>query len=385
MSHFKYLKMRRSVLASALVLGFLASCSGSGDDDASNRSGSTTDDPDEDIIFIMDGEDGEDGLGMPGSTVIDGCVAETTRAETIPYDLYVMFDQSGSMVASEGDGTRLDAVRAAFADFLRAPASTGLGVGIGYFGNFPLGQTSCDPEDYREPSVELGTLPGNADALLASLNAIEPTGETPTGAAIRGACQYATQSKSRTRHTTAILLVTDGVPEAPLTSQGGGCNPTLDDAIAATEQCVASSGISVYVLGVGPNLSNLQAIAEAGETGSAHIVDGGDVHARVLEALNAIRGQSLLPCELQVPDPPEGEEAIDYDKVNVVLTDAAGEAVAIPYVGTRDECGSEPGWHYSADRELILLCPASCDRARAESVGGELSFALGCTQVVRIR
>src|SRR3982751_4776984 len=51
-----------------------------------------------------------------------GCVGELYVGETIPLDIYVMFDQSGSMLnMEEGGVTRMDAVRTAVGRFLKYP------------------------------------------------------------------------------------------------------------------------------------------------------------------------------------------------------------------------------------------------------------------------
>src|SRR5690606_1759529 len=151
----------------------------------------------------------------------EGCVGQQFAGEAIPTDVYIMFDQSCSMscpVERSGRGQccmggpdpRIDPVRAAVDSFLRDEDSNGMGVGIGYFGYMEVGSTSCDPDDYSEPDVPIAPLPGNAGALTSSLNSVEPTGETPTGSAIRGACDYTTQFKSNNPgRNVVILLVTD--------------------------------------------------------------------------------------------------------------------------------------------------------------------------------
>src|SRR5262249_44830609 len=166
-----------------------------------------------------------------------------------------------------------------------------MGVGIGYFGYMQGGQTSCDPSRYSSPSVPIANLPGNADALVASMNSVQPTGETPTGAAIRGACTYASQWQAKTPgHKTVVLLVTDGFPEAPSTSQNGGCTPTIQDAVQAATTCADHNPtLPVYVLGVGMQLANLGDIAAAGGTKQPFLVGGSDITQQIVTALNQIR------------------------------------------------------------------------------------------------
>lgn len=319
---------------------------------------------------------------------IGNCIAQAAAAEGIPLDLYVMFDQSGSMITPSGGGTRLDAVRAALTDFARAPASSGIGIGIGYFGYLPIGGTSCDPARYREPAVTIGGLPGNADALIRSLAQVKPVGETPTAAAIRGACDYASAWKNgHTDRLTVMLLITDGVPEAPVTSQQpGGCNPTLEDAVTATEACNADQGgMKTYVIGVGPSLSNLDQIAAAGGTDKAYLVEGGDVGTKVLDALNSIRGAAQIPCEMKIPPPPDGQ-TIDHTRVNIVFVDGKAETHDLLAVDGEAGCQDDDGWYYddAAAPKTIRLCERSCSLVKGD-VKGRLEVAFGCATVTRPR
>jgi hypothetical protein len=303
----------------------------------------------------------------------------------LPLDIFVMFDQSGSM-ATKDDGTtmRIDAVRSAVGQFLNSNESRGIGVGIGYFGTQPLacGCTSCNPADYATPAVPLGVLPDNATAVMSSLNQIQPTGETPTGAALRGACSYA---KAR-RHADpgrnlVILLVSDGEPQAPLTAAKGGCNPTLADAVTAAGEC-AGAGVKTYVLGVGPLLDNLNKIAEAGASGHAYLVASGG-GPEILKALNSIRSDATIPCALQIPKPGPGA-TVDFQKVNVVYADA-GCGKVTTFLFVKDAGGCDPqrgGWYYDNPTQpgQILLCPASCDQVKAP--GGQMVVSVGCTTKV---
>jgi len=313
------------------------------------------------------------------------CAGQHYMGQGLPLDIQIMFDQSGSM-AIKDDGTqmRLDAVRGAVDQFLSAAESNGMGVGIGYFGHQPLtcGCTSCNPADYATPAVPLGLLPQHAPAVMGSLRAIEPVGETPTGAAIRGACTYASGRKqAEPGRNPVILLVTDGEPKAPLSSMKGGCNPTLEDAVAAASEC-AAAGIRTYVLGIGPSLENLNQIARAGATSQAYLVaDGGG--AEIVKALNAIRSDAMIPCALQIPRPPLG--TVDHQKVNVLYSSAACSSVAT-FLNVKQPSGCDPvtgGWYYdnAASPTSIQLCPASCEAVKAP--GGQLLVSVGCaTQIV---
>jgi len=336
------------------------------------------------------------GGGTTGCTIVDdgsGCVGESHEGENIPLDIYIMFDQSGSMCSCIDPpggqacpdpncaATRLDAVRQAAATFLADPQSAGIGVGIGYFGNQPIGEASCNIDDYTSAAVPIGELPDHAKAITDSLASIQPTGETPTAAAIRGACDYTTSWKhDHPGREVVILLLTDGKPEAPVTCMDGkgSCCPTLSDAMAAAKECHESKGfIRTFVLGVGPLLDNLREIAIAGGTKDAYLVEGGDVSSEVLHALNLIRGDAAIPCEFGLPAPPMGQ-TLAYDEVNITYASAACEPTAYAYVETEEQCGADGGWFYDdpAAPKRILLCPSSCDQVSGP--GGRLLFTVGC-------
>ncbi len=326
-----------------------------------------------------------------------GCTGSVYEKEDVPLDIYVMFDRSGSMcrcvdppLPEEGCDvagcaeTRLQAITRAFREFLDDPESEGVSVGMGSFGQLPIGETSCDPDVYATPNVPIGMLPGNAGALLRALEAAEPGGETPTGAAIRAACTTAQAHKEEVPgHEVVILLLTDGEPKAPVSCPGGegACCPTLADAAAAAADCVAGRpGIRTYVLGVGPFLSNLGEIAQAGGSEHAYLVEGDDVANQVLEALRAIRGDAQIPCRLGLPSAPAGTE-LDFSQVNMAFTTDACEGQVLYAVSTADQCGEAGGWYYDDPTAPthIELCPTSCEAV--STTAAELVFTVGCATV----
>jgi len=327
-----------------------------------------------------------------------GCVGETYAPEIIPLDIYIMFDQTGSTCACVDppdptltgcppagcNMTRLEAIRQAATTFIQDPESTGIGVGIGYFGNLPIGQASCDPASYDDPAVGIAELPGNATPIISSLNSVQPTGETASGAAIRGACTYASGWKaSHTGHEVVILLLTDGKPEAPVTCANGAgpCCPTLDDAVAAATECATGTpSVKTYVLGVGPLATNLEAIAAAGGTTQPYMVGNTNVAQDVLTALRAIRGDAVIPCDLQLPPPPGGT-VLNPDTVNMAYADSACQGTVIGHVDTLATCDNTGGWYYDdpASPTAIHLCPTTCDMV--SDPGGSLLFSVGCRTV----
>lgn len=317
------------------------------------------------------------GPSCGGDDPFIGCSGISFETESIPLDIYILFDQSGSMLNDVGGITRMAAVQDAVSRFLRDDASRTLGVGIGYFGYQPIGQAVCDAGEYK-PAV---TVTRDHEAVISSLATRMPTGETPTSAALDGACRYATTYKSQNRgRNVVILLVTDGKPEAPVSCNGGGCCPTLEQATASARQCFSgATPIPTYVLGVGPNLDNLRAIAEAGGTKQAYLVTDQNVSANVLAALNNIRRDAQVPCHIELPPAPNGQ-TLDFDQVNVTYSRESCSA-PIYRVSSADKCTADGGWHYDNPNSPnnIELCKASCDLVNNASVG--LKVLVGCASV----
>lgn len=380
---------RNEVLFALTLLPFLglplSACGGEGPaDETGGAEGS-------DLGASLDGatSGSSGGSSSDGSSsgcslgVAEGCASEVYEGEAVPLDIYLMFDQSGSMstVVDEDTGaTRMDIVRSAVEAFLLDSDSTGIGVGIGYFGHQPLGETTCDPDAYSQADVGVAALPANADAILDSLAQREPTGETPTGSAIRGACSYASSQMNATtgRHP-VILLVTDGEPKAPLSMET--CSPTLDDAEEAATACREDSGIQTYVLGVGPLLSNLDSIAAAGGTDSAYLAEL-DSSDQVLDGLRSVRNSAVLPCELNVERAIE-VSTVDPSQSRVAYIDGECQQHELPKHESANDCEDASGFYFD-DPDAptrIVLCESTCGDVRANAQ--QLYFSFGCDFVVK--
>jgi len=319
-----------------------------------------------------------------GLTVAEGCASEVYAGEAVGLDLYVMFDQSGSMatvVDEESGTTRMDVVRKAVRAFVDDDDSVGIGLGIGYFGQQPLGETSCDVSHYRDADVEIESVPAVNVDLVASLEAREPTGETPTGSAITGACSYVEEYRAtHGGRFPAILLVTDGEPKAPLSEEV--CAPTLAAAIEAAATCLRETDIPTYVLGVGPSLSNLDQIAAAGGTGRAYLADQ-DNADQVLSALRAVRASAQIPCDLKLAAEVSDSDAVDIAASTVAYLDQSCSYVEVPRVATQDDCEEGAvGWYFddSSAPTMIHLCEATCGSVKA--TGEELFYSIGCPLAV---
>jgi hypothetical protein len=240
----------------------------------------------------------------------------------------------------------------------------------------PLGETSCKASDYQKLAVPFGVLPDHARAVLDSLASQKPTGETPTGAAIRAACELGVaHRKEAPGRITSILLVTDGEPKAPLSAPD--CDPTLADAVEAAQECSDRTGLPVYVLGVGPSLTNLNQIAQAGGTESAYLADL-DNREQVLNALGRIRIAAQIPCGFELQQT-GAAGALNYQASTVAYVDSACSYAGIARVESPGVCDEGARGYYFDDPDAptrIDLCPATCAEVRAK--GQQLFYSIGC-------
>jgi hypothetical protein len=114
------------------------------------------------------------------------------------------------------------------------------------------------------PQVEVG--PASADAISAQFSALVSEPSTPTTAALEVATSYLKSLNDE--NSKAILLATDGLPTC------NGSSRTRDDLAGAVIAATAAkeAGFPVYVIGIGPGVSNLNSLALAGGTRSHYPV-----------------------------------------------------------------------------------------------------------------
>jgi hypothetical protein len=413
-----------------------AGSSGSGGSDSGTSGGGS----DSDAYLPID-----TGLGGGSAGDADTCSAVSQAAKRFPVDMYIMMDKSGSMSEPAAAQTRWQAVIAAVTSFLGDPSSTDMGVGIQFFplpvstslppctkqtdcppdtlcatnpvtkqgycqsrcdpagmcgsaGCVPTGSPSfpgfcsndkCEFVSYSQPNVEIGTLPGNASAIIGAMQAENPMGGTPTHPALVGAIQHAQAWVAQHRdHKVVVVLATDGQPTScPVVS-------TPQDEANTIEMCKqAASGalrgdppIQTFVIGVGDLQANLDAIAVAGGTEHAFIVNASqDVAADFAKALAQIRGE-VMTCDFKLPEPDGDAGDVDYGKVNVEYTPGSGAKQTIYYV--ESEAGCDPatgGWHYDKDPTQatptrIIMCAKTCETLQADA-NAKVDIAIGCKSV----
>lgn len=250
--------------------------------------------------------------------------------------------------------------------------------------------TECDAAAYAAPAVEIVPLETGAPALIASLDAQTPDGDTPSAPALLGAIGHAQQwATANPGHTVVAVLATDGLPTEclpdDLNYSGTAPAQSLVEEVAAIAQegVFGAPSVATFVIGVfsaadSAAPENLRLIARAGGTREAQIIDtAGNVTQQFLDALNTIR-RSRLACEFQIPDS-MGKDP-DYMAVNVEFDDA-GTPRTLLYVGSPERCPAEGGWYYDDTTAKaptkIVVCPSTCSAFQSLAAGG-VQVKLGC-------
>jgi hypothetical protein len=328
---------------------------------------------------------GTDGVLVGGENIPRGtqsaCVSSVASATLLPTNLVFMYDKSGSMGDTRtgfDPAKRWIPLGAGMKDFFSAPESKNLNASLQFF---PMGGDLADvcAYPYATPRVPLASL-ADPSPFVNAIAAEAPNGGTPTTPALRGALTYAeTVLASRSDEKVAIVLVTDGEPgfwnDAAKAVEPGCADNSVSGAGAVAAEAKAK-GIPVYVIGVGPALGNLNAIAVQGGSGAAQMVDVTDpsrTKSLFLASLDTIRKQTAT-CTFAIPPAPAGQ-TLDYNAVNVVVTNSQGTERVLSYSAT---CSDPNGWRYdNADRPTrVELCEAVCSAQSVDSA--KLQLAFGC-------
>ena len=324
------------------------------------------------------------------------CGIGTAEAKLSPVNMLVMFDRSGSM---DRNNKWVDAT-AALNAFYQDPGAAGLRVAMRFFpddnpvaGCQGSSGGACLTSACAVPLVDIGELtadPAPTDMQEAALvNAIAGTspggggggqsGGTPIYPALEGALQWATNYKAANpNETTVVIFVTDGAPN--------GCNEDPAAIALLAQNAYDSSGVSTYAIGLeGSNTALMDSIAASGGTGMGiYIGTGANATQELLDALNAIRGQTLS-CDMAMPEPVDPSMPIDPATVNLTFTDGTGMAYTIAQVSDDAACGDNAAWHYddNTDPTTITMCPKACDIV-ANDPNGKLEIILGCQTVCQL-
>lgn len=313
-------------------------------------------------VGVVGGQGGLAAIGgTGGGSGVGGnvCDADVYTGERKRLDIYMMIDDSGSMIPW------WPATIEAISMFWMDPGSAGIGIGEQFFGS------NCDAAYYATPRVPIAAMPDNLTPLENGFP-IAPFEGTATLPAMQGAIMHARAwAEQNPDAKTVVLLVTDGLPSE--------CASTVENVSAAiAEGFNGAPSIQTFVVGLG-DLGALDMFAAAGGTNKAIVIEPGAAPA-LLDALNSIR-TTALPCDFALPDG-NGTSTVSLDKVNLQYTDFGGAQTTIPKVPDAASCEGQPaGWYYdmSSGATRLVACPASCGQLNG---GGEVQVVLGCPTVV---
>jgi len=327
------------------------------------------------------GTSGASGTG--GLTGDNACAVSHGEGDKQEVALLFMVDISGSMKCEipEADppcttdpkkdfpNTRWKEMGPALKDFFASSQSDGTWAGISFFGR----RGSCNARDYEQPDAEIALLPGASSALGAVIDKQSPSGTTPTVPSLTGAVTHASAwAKAHTNQQVVIVYATDGYPMGC-----DGNDNTIDNAAKVAKAAFDGEyDIRTYVLGVGPNLTDLNKIAASGGTQQALFIDTSkDVTSELAAKFDEIRSAVAVDCVYKVPTPPSGQ---NFDgRVNVNYTSGAKTEP----VGFNEATTCTEGWQYTDNTHTeIKLCGTTCDTVKADG-NAKIEVLYGCSTV----
>jgi hypothetical protein len=203
----------------------------------------------------------------------------------------IVFDHSYAMLEDWPEAAQ------GLVSFLEA-APAGLSVALNLYPNATCNLDSCAVGACYEPLVDFGTLPDNTAALSSAIDAADlpvAGSGSPLFLALGGALQRATDHRNDTSRETAVVFVSDGLPN--------GCNDNANLIAETARQGFEDLGLRTFVIGVETPSTNgglddlvLEDTAMAGGTDSAlFIVAGSDLAAELQVALESVL-ERMLAC-----------------------------------------------------------------------------------------
>jgi hypothetical protein len=223
----------------------------------------------------------------------------------------------------------------------------------------------CSPDAYAAISVPIGNAAEQAAALDAQMSSSMHGFGAATAVALGAVSSEAEQWNADTHGNAAIVLISGSEPTA--------CD-TIDAATAATS--AASSALALpqavptYVLAM-RGLPTLDAIAAAGGTGAAHMVDDPTSSDALVDAMTAIADEAR--CRVALPS---DASTVPPEQVNLELM-SSDRVEPLVRVENAEACQNALGWYYDDvnTRRFAILCPSACADLRS---GGKTVTILVC-------
>lgn len=279
-----------------------------------------------------------------------GCDGEAYSAASVPPNVLIVLDRSGSMNDSIPGGTKWTVAKDAIANILSAQGdNVWFGLSL-----YPGEDLSCDQGMDCGPGFAV-VAPGatTATAINDALgDASTCSFGTPTAENLAALVGYAgLKDTSRANY---VLLVTDG-------------QSTCDDPVAQVEALRAQDPeVKTFVVGFGDGVDpdELNAMATAGGTaiagGPPYYYVASDA-ASLADAFAAIAG-TVLSCSYTLSGTPPNLDALYVYQ----------DKVAVPYDPTQMN-----GWDYDAATNQVTFYGASCASLQSGEVQ-DLAIVFGC-------
>ncbi len=319
-------------------------------------------------LTLPDASSGGGGTGGSSTPTEDAnCGVKTSNATKAPVDVLLVLDRSGSMAQSIAEDCcctnacsrstgksvcsdtancteRWPTVTSAVTTTISKTPEINWALKMFSTSSGSSGGSSCTVSNTME--VQLGQPAGE---IATTISAITPGGATPTAKALTNGTNYLKGVKDQNNK--VILLATDGEPNC----KGGSTNSQDLDGTTAAAATALEAGFKVYVIGIGPKLDNLTAIAAAGGTGDYYKVESPDQLANALLEISKAVGSCTFAMDQSPPEPNNiavyvGTEAIAKDPAN--------------------------GWSYGANSQTVNFNGAACEKIK--SSGDSVKVMFGC-------
>ena len=324
--------------------------------------------------------DREGGSGLIVTDVIspdlkrDTCTARVVASERPDIDLFFVVATSATMSANDDDSaptSRFDRVSNAVVDFVAHAMDDHLGAGVFFYPALVPGVDggvveACSSSEYLDPAVPWAPLDAagtQVAAIATALRARSLAGGNTLAAALEGALRRAAQAKALSGRMTHVVLITDATADP--------CGADAAVAAGLARATFEKSFVETYVVAVGPDAPQLDAIAVAGGTFHAYRAGSRD---EIKTSLDTI-GVTLRRCRFHIPALAADEYLrflmmIDYGE--------PGEQVLFQLV-QGSLCADQPG--YLFDRQPMprqaTICPAPCE-ALLRPPERKLDAVIGC-------
>jgi hypothetical protein len=302
------------------------------------------------------------------------CGKAGQKTKRLPADVLLVLDRSLSMnysiAASDCYCNQADATGSGFGgrvcadttdcktrwnstkDGLKATLanSTNVNWGLKFFMTPKAAECGVTPD----PEVPIG--PDTAAKIQAAIEGADQSLSTPTTAAINAAVAYLKTVDDGNKK--FILLATDGEPNCGASPRTGKPETNTTDVDGATAALAAAkaAGFTAYVVGIGPAMTTLSKLAQAGGDRDYFPATSPEQLAEALSSISTIVGSCSFASDVSPPDPNNVAVYVNKQKV--------------------DRSDSE-GWKYGGSDKEIILTGKYCDEI-LKGTETDVQILFGC-------